>query len=388
MEYIVEGTTISAAEWLDGYWQPSPAFRAQEKRRLQLRQATPHLNSAQQATHPRNDLKTRPPPLRIHGPLPRMSPDAIHIVGRPKPPVDLTKPPHWLLYEALLNAVSLPDLPPASRDKVRVHPTNNTFNLSVRESVRAQAYLRITSLQIGVLTVEFQVYAPPPDDEFSGIVFNAYGSFTDAEILKDLQESNPTMPVIGTDQPRTLHHALRLFTTMNLLSRRLDSPLLLLPKSRSMLYLPQECVSDLQQPPTRIGNSVCRDTSPDLTLCKNVTRATWENTGLLVGSNHNILAITIQTSLNKKPKPTAHITDCPKYRQLREEQASNTITDINEWIASLQEHVQVTICEVKLPPTCPQPTLTSSTCGTHTLSSCAGGAGRMTTRTYTATSKR
>ncbi|KAH8008621.1 hypothetical protein HPB51_000248 [Rhipicephalus microplus] len=91
---------------------------------------------------------------------------------------------------------SLPDQPPASRDKVRVHPTNNTFTFSVRQSVRAQAYLRIMSLQIGVWTIEFQVYAPPPDDAFWGIMFNAYNGFTNAEVLKDSRKSNPTMHVV------------------------------------------------------------------------------------------------------------------------------------------------------------------------------------------------
>ncbi|KAH8024240.1 hypothetical protein HPB51_022359 [Rhipicephalus microplus] len=195
MEYMVEGTTISAENWSNGSWQPSPGFRAQEKRRLELRQATPHLNGAHEATPPRNDLKPHPPPLRRHGLLPKIPPDAIHM-GRPKTPVELTKLLPWQLYEALLKAASLPHQPPASRDKVRVHPTNNTFTLNVRESVRAQAYLHITSLQIEFRTIEFHIYAPPPDYAFRGIMFNAYYSFTNAEILKDLQESNPPMPVV------------------------------------------------------------------------------------------------------------------------------------------------------------------------------------------------
>ncbi|KAH7948193.1 hypothetical protein HPB52_019250 [Rhipicephalus sanguineus] len=197
MECVVEVHTISAEEWSDGSWQPSPGFRAQEKRRLELRQATPHQNAAQQATATRNDMKPRPPPQRKRGPLPRMPADTIHIVGRTKTPVDLTKLPPWQLYEALLKAASLPDQPPASSDKLRVHPTNNTFTISVPDSVRAQAYLRITSLQIGDRVIEFHVYAPPPNDAFRGIMFNAYDSFTDDEILKDLQDSNPSMPVVG-----------------------------------------------------------------------------------------------------------------------------------------------------------------------------------------------
>ncbi|KAH7957916.1 hypothetical protein HPB51_028096 [Rhipicephalus microplus] len=136
-----------------------------------------------------------------------MPPDAIHIVGRPKTAVDLTKLLPWQLYEALLKATSLPDQPLASREKVRVHPTN-TLTLSVRESIRAQAYLRITSLKIGVWIIELHDYTPPPYDAFRGIMFNAYDCFADAAILKILQERNPTMPVVGDRRMGQTNHVL------------------------------------------------------------------------------------------------------------------------------------------------------------------------------------
>ncbi|KAH7950686.1 hypothetical protein HPB51_028278 [Rhipicephalus microplus] len=138
----------------------------------------------------------------------RMPPDVIHIVGRPKTPVNLMKLLPRQVYEALLKAALLPDQPPAFRDKVRVHPTKNTFTFSVQECVQAQAYLRIMSLQIGVRTIEFHVCAPPADDAFRGIMFNAYDSFTDAEILKDLQDSNPTMHVVGGRHMGRTNHVL------------------------------------------------------------------------------------------------------------------------------------------------------------------------------------
>lgn len=197
MKCVVEGNTISTDEWEDDSWQPPPGFRAQEKRRLELRQATPDPKDAEQTRPPRNDPKPRPPPQRRRGPLPRMPADAIHIVGRPKAPIDLTKLPPWQLYEALLKAASLPDQPPASRDQVRVHPTNNTFTLSVQDSARAKTYLQVTSLKFGDQAIEIHIYAPPPDDAFRGIMFHAFDNFSDEEILQDLQESNPNMPVVG-----------------------------------------------------------------------------------------------------------------------------------------------------------------------------------------------
>ncbi|KAH7935351.1 hypothetical protein HPB52_006468 [Rhipicephalus sanguineus] len=148
-----------------------------DKRRLELRQATLRMNAAQQETAPRNDLKPRPPPQRRRGPLPRMPPDTIQVLGRPKTPVDLTKLPPWRLYEALLKAASLPD---------RLSATNCVFT--------PQTTL---SPSIGERTIEFHVYAPPPDDAFHGIMFNTFDSFTADEILKDLQASNPSMPVVG-----------------------------------------------------------------------------------------------------------------------------------------------------------------------------------------------
>lgn len=64
------------------------------------------------------------------------------------------------------------------------------------------------SLQVGVQTIEFHVYTTTPDDAFLGIMFNAYDSFTGAEILKDLQESNLTMPVVGGRRRGRTSHVL------------------------------------------------------------------------------------------------------------------------------------------------------------------------------------
>lgn len=123
------------------------------------------------------------------------------------------------------------------------------------------------------------------------------------------------------------------------------------PRGKKLWSLVQDLrltlLNDPQQPPTRLGNSACRDTSPDLTFCKNMTHAVWENTGQLAGSDHYILATTVQTSLCKKPKPTARITEWPKFRKLREDKAPDAITDLREWIASLHEHVNTTTREVE-----------------------------------------
>ncbi|KAH8027042.1 hypothetical protein HPB51_017203 [Rhipicephalus microplus] len=198
MEYIVEGQDVSPEELSDESWQ-SPGLRAQEQRRAALRLATaatkPTTTPASLPSSKR--VNTSPPQHRRRAPLPRLPADTIHIVGRPKSPVELTKLQPWHLYTALLQAAFLQDLPPASRDTVRIHPVNNTFTLSVADSARAQAYLRITSLTVSGNTFTVHLYAPPPDDALRGILYHAFDDFTDQAILEDLQASNPTLSVVG-----------------------------------------------------------------------------------------------------------------------------------------------------------------------------------------------
>ncbi|KAH7989033.1 hypothetical protein HPB51_026513 [Rhipicephalus microplus] len=222
MECVVEGHTISEEEWSDDSWQ-SPGYRAQERRRRELQnQGKPVLQpctseNARAAVPERQpQVKSRPPRLRRRAPLPRLPQDSIHIVGRPRTPIDLTKVPPWQLHDALLKAASLPDQPPASRDRLRTHPTNNTFTLSVIDSQRAQAYLRVKSITIGAATIELHVYAPPPDDAIRGIMFHAYDDFSDEEILADLQASNPTIPIVSGRRLGQTRHVVVALMTPNL----------------------------------------------------------------------------------------------------------------------------------------------------------------------------
>lgn len=45
--------------------------------------------------------------------------------------------------------------------------------------------------------------------------------------------------------------------------------------------------------PTRIGNSVTADTSPDLTLGRNITDVQWERTQTTLGSDHHLIRIAV-----------------------------------------------------------------------------------------------
>uniref|UniRef100_A0A6G5A9U2 Putative tick transposon n=1 Tax=Rhipicephalus microplus TaxID=6941 RepID=A0A6G5A9U2_RHIMP len=52
--------------------------------------------------------------------------------------------------------------------------------------------------------------------------------------------------------------------------------------------------------PTRLGNSNSRDTTPDLTMCKNCQEVEWHNTLENLGSDHYILCTTIHTGQIRK----------------------------------------------------------------------------------------
>ncbi|KAH6932546.1 hypothetical protein HPB50_007306 [Hyalomma asiaticum] len=129
MEYVVEGQTISAEELADASWH-TPGYRAQERRRRELQnQGKPNVdpsasghNARTSAPGPRHQVKPRPPPIHRRVPLPRLPQNTIHIVGRPRTPIDLTKVPPWQLHEALLTAASLPDQPPATHRPLKTVP--------------------------------------------------------------------------------------------------------------------------------------------------------------------------------------------------------------------------------------------------------------------------
>lgn len=105
--------------------------------------------------------------------------------------------------------------------------------------------------------------------------------------------------------------------------------------------------------PTRIGNSVSRDTTPDLTFIKNFGSqpATWHNTSTDLGSDHLIIEIKI-------PLPGAHHAGTRKFkwidwndfRKLRESQHdenSSQITDIDAWCRDLTGSVEAATKEIE-----------------------------------------
>ncbi|KAH8018881.1 hypothetical protein HPB51_013561 [Rhipicephalus microplus] len=82
---------------------------------------------------------------------------------------------------------------------------------------------------------------------------------------------------------------------------------------------------------TRIGVGPHRDTTPDLTLCKNAGRITWENTFEDLGSDHRILSIALGNPPTRNCKRTIRRVDWDKFRKIRNEKKQGPIENIEEW---------------------------------------------------------
>lgn len=75
-----------------------------------------------------------------------------------------------------------------------------------------------------------------------------------------------------------------------------------------------ELITNLLQP-TRVGNSVSRDTFPDLSFIKNVREYSWTHLGETLGSDHYILSISVSTPKLKRTIGEIRLTDWEAYRQ-------------------------------------------------------------------------
>ncbi|KAM7313879.1 uncharacterized protein ISCGN_003666 [Ixodes scapularis] len=95
-----------------------------------------------------------------------------------------------------------------------------------------------------------------------------------------------------------------------------------------------EIINDLLRP-TRTGNSINRDTNPDLTKIKNLDqhKVTWKNTEETIGSDHAIIEISVEASTNRRKIGASKMTNWNKFRHLGPE---GGIEDLETWVAELQ----------------------------------------------------
>lgn len=89
------------------------------------------------------------------------------------------------------------------------------------------------------------------------------------------------------------------------------------------------------QHPTRIGNSVSRDTCPDLSLIKGARNYEWHNTQETLGSDHCILKICLDYNKHRKPRGQARLTDWSLFRKAEDATLTAPIEKYEEWAESL-----------------------------------------------------
>lgn len=113
------------------------------------------------------------------------------------------------------------------------------------------------------------------------------------------------------------------------------------PKGRNLwLDAQQEGLTLVTDPstPTRRGNSVCVDTTPDLTFTKNISDTQWINTQQDLGSDHSIIEITVRAGPRKHKGKKLKIVDWDKFRNIRQN-TSGEIKNIADWTEQLTKDV-------------------------------------------------
>ncbi|XP_075744322.1 uncharacterized protein LOC142803100 [Rhipicephalus microplus] len=96
--------------------------------------------------------------------------------------------------------------------------------------------------------------------------------------------------------------------------------------------------------PTRRENSVCRDTTPDLTFVKSLENVKWTNTAIDLGSDHGIIEVLIEVARNKTR--TFKFIDWDLFRANRSERALSPDADLDSWCDGLKEDVASATKEV------------------------------------------
>lgn len=91
--------------------------------------------------------------------------------------------------------------------------------------------------------------------------------------------------------------------------------------------------------PTRLGNSVSRDTCPDLTMVRNVRSPNWKNLDQHLGSDHYILMTEFDSVRCKRKIGEARITEWDKWRESRANKEIS-IQSIEEWTRDVVEEIK------------------------------------------------
>ncbi|KAH7977307.1 hypothetical protein HPB49_000575 [Dermacentor silvarum] len=100
---------------------------------------------------------------------------------------------------------------------------------------------------------------------------------------------------------------------------------------------------------TRIGQGVCRDTSPDLSVWSGADAVTWSNSFEDLGSDHRILCVTVGENESEEDVcRKARIVDWDRFWKNRErDKKEGPIEDISEWCRELLADVAKATDEIE-----------------------------------------
>ncbi|XP_037529276.1 uncharacterized protein LOC119406614 [Rhipicephalus sanguineus] len=90
--------------------------------------------------------------------------------------------------------------------------------------------------------------------------------------------------------------------------------------------------------PTRIGNSVTRDITPDLAFVKNVDAAEWSNTAMDFGSDHYVLETRFDVARCKTRECT--VTDWDHFRKLRGNERAPAPRHLEDWCEGIKSDAE------------------------------------------------
>ncbi|KAG0434343.1 hypothetical protein HPB47_019171 [Ixodes persulcatus] len=122
-----------------------------------------------------------------------------------------------------------------------------------------------------------------------------------------------------------------------------------LPKAVSI----QECVDEHDYTilndfryPTRNGNSVSRNTTPDLSMTRKIGKVSWTNTGVSLGSDHYVLEMLLPVEgISAPAKRKVLVTDWDAFRRNRNASAPTTIEELRGWIDDLLSSAELVTVE-------------------------------------------
>ncbi|KAH7981961.1 hypothetical protein HPB52_002259 [Rhipicephalus sanguineus] len=103
--------------------------------------------------------------------------------------------------------------------------------------------------------------------------------------------------------------------------------------------------------PTRIGNSVTADTSPDLTLGRNIVDLQWERTQTTLGSDHHLIRIAVNYQRPRRKFNVRHV-EWEQLRKFRQAWPTQAPFDFDSWVRQLQDirqHTQTLDTTPKIP---------------------------------------